>query len=132
MQINFALLIGIVLLAGFSYSEKAVSQTSPGKPGGITWQESKPGVKILRLWKIAPDDTGVEKADLILSPAAHTEFHKNPKDFINRYKVFSADVRTMDACLRFAPASLPGVPDCGCNVRAIHYTRPPENYSTGY
>jgi hypothetical protein len=73
--------------------QKAQTQKPP------VWVALDKGVDVIRLWDVAkPPTTEPEIAILRLSNDRYAEFQKAPKEFVNRYKVYSKDVRDLPAC----------------------------------
>jgi hypothetical protein len=88
------LVVGGTTLA--QMKDQKVEMTQSQRPP--VWVALSKGVEVIRLWDMAkPPTTEPEIAILRLSNDKYAEYRKAPKEFVNKYKVYSKDVRDLPA-----------------------------------
>ena len=123
---------GGVSLSVFGQQPTAADERTQnnGQAGNGQWTTLTPGVKLLRTWENGGPEWP-QVAILDLPQDVHEKFHDNPRDFVNKHKVFPQPVRKMGGCFTFQDGGLFAVipkptptptpdPPKGCKAIVIH------------
>jgi hypothetical protein len=96
--------VSVLLLLVMSMPAFAQDSALEQKSGGI-WKKIADGVWVAKVPRFSDHEEEVkpEFAVLRLTAARYAEFQKDPKGFLNKYKIFDKDVRDLEAC----PAAKP-------------------------
>jgi len=73
-----------------------------------------PELKVTRTWTLAEPEWP-QVAVLQMSGEAEKEFHRDPKAFVNKHRIFPQAVQSMSACLQIGPKGT-----SGCCATVIH------------
>jgi hypothetical protein len=101
--ILFVLVSTVALAQQSTKGEDAGSNVSDKKG---PWLEVADGVKLARVARLT--DAEPEFAILHLSDATYHEFQKDPKAFVNKYRVFDKNVNVLPGCSMVSPKAQQG------------------------
>jgi hypothetical protein len=89
----------LILVASVALSYKSAEGEADSQSG--SWSKISEGINVARVSR--PVAKGPEFAILQLTDDTYREFQKDPKAFVNKYKVFSKPVNTLPDCIGPSP-----------------------------
>lgn len=89
----------LILVASVALSYQSAEGEADSQSG--SWSKLSEGVSVARVAR--PVAQGPEFAILQLTDDAYGEFQKDPKTFVNKYKVFSKPVNSLPDCIVPSP-----------------------------
>jgi hypothetical protein len=119
---------GLVCLLSLVLSVPLLGQQSAAKPSSsgdsssskiTAWLEKAPGVKVTTVPR--PQDGQPEFAILQLKADAYKEFQKDPKEFLNKLKIFSKPIYKVSTCPRAASKTDPAPDETYYYVVITHW-----------